>query len=732
MVGNQAVFQEALRKAHNYAWDHKWPQAIAEYRRAAAEIDSDPLLWISLGVALVEARRLPEAREAYGYASALRPDDITLQQKLAELYELTGDNENALRMHLNVATALEKAGTPALAIDAWNAILRLQPLHLESRAHLADLMEQLERSSDAARENVALALLLRERGRGEESIARARRALQLDTHNAQARAFIESLEAAAQTGARQSPAHPSRAVSAESNPAHDAAQAAMRQIAACVLGHAGATTGADAEQDALLTGALEYHARNQVRQAIEFYRRALAAGADLPAVHFNLGMLCLETLQLNEAIAEFNQSVRAREFATAGEFALGCCYAARDAALALAHLLAAYCGIDIAAARAAQAEQLAQLYRELGERCRSFAGNEAVAQVNSLIEFLSRPDWQTQVGTLRGKLNAVAMNGELLTIAEAVTARHANEMLDALAASQAHLKRQLPATAAEDCYMGIGLAPAYLPLHAQLAQVYLSQGRFEAAVDKFAAIAAVHRVRGETLRVMEYYRRILKYTPENQSVRAELIRQLIERGDLAGAIDQHIAAAEIFVRATMSDQALKSCRAAMQLIPDAGADRWTTSCRHLMGDIYVQRTEWKDALHCYQQIRAAETDDAKASLRLVDIYFKLGRNPETLQELDHLIALYERTGESEQLVPIVSDMAAMQPENAVLRSYLIDLLVRVGRQPQAIAELDALGEIQLNSGHTSEAIRTIERIIALEPANREDYNALLAQLQKSQ
>ena len=730
MGGNQAIFQEALRKAHNYAWDRKWPQAIAEYRRAAAEIDSDPLLWISLGVALVEARRLPEAREAYGYASALRPNDITLQQKLAELYELTGDKENALRMHLNVATALEAAGSPARAIDAWNAILRLQPLHLESRSHLADLMEQLERSSDAARENVALALLLRERGRSEEAAARARRALQLDTHNTEARAFIESLEVAAQPGAPQSPARPSRFVSDESNPAHDAAQAAMRQIAAGVLERRGTAPGA-AERDTLLTRALEHHARNQVRQALELYGRALAAGADLPAVHFNLGMLCLETLQLNDAIAEFNQSVRAPEFATASEFALGCCYAAREAAEALDHLLAAYRSIDTAAAKPEQAEQLAQQYHELAQRCRSFGGDESMEQVNSLIEFLSGREWQTRVGPLRSKLDAVAINGEVLTIAEAVTARHADEMLDALAASQAHLKRQFPATAAEECYLGIGLAPTYLPLHAQLAQVYISQGRIEAAVDKFAAIAAVHRVRGETLRVTEYHQRILKYTPENQTVRAELIRQLKERGDLAGAIDQHIAAAEIFARATMSDRALESCQAAMQLIPDAGADRWTTSCLHLMGEIFVQRAAWNDALHCYQQIHSADPDDAKASLRLVDIYFKLGQNPETVQELDHLIALYERTGESEQLVPIVSDMAAMQPQNAVLRSYLIDLLVRVGRQPQAIAELDALGEIQLNSGQTREAIRTIERIIALEPANREDYSALLAQLQQS-
>ena len=39
MPGNQAVYQESLRKAHNYAWDRKWPQAVAEYRRALAEFN---------------------------------------------------------------------------------------------------------------------------------------------------------------------------------------------------------------------------------------------------------------------------------------------------------------------------------------------------------------------------------------------------------------------------------------------------------------------------------------------------------------------------------------------------------------------------------------------------------------------------------------------------------------------------------------------------------------------
>jgi hypothetical protein len=47
---------------------------------------------------------------------------------------------------------------------------------------------------------------------------------------------------------------------------------------------------------------------------------------------------------------------------------------------------------------------------------------------------------------------------------------------------------------------------------------------------------------------------------------------------------------------------------------------------------------------------------------------------------------------------------------------------------EAIAELDTIGELQLESGMTQEAIRTIQAIIRLSPENVQGYRHLLAQL----
>ena len=112
--------------------------------------------------------------------------------------------------------------------------------------------------------------------------------------------------------------------------------------------------------------------------------------------------------------------------------------------MALDHLLAAYRHIDIAAAKPEQAKRLAQQYQDLVERSRSIAGDEAAEQVNSLIEFLSGQDWQTRVGPLRSKLDAVWTAGDVLTIAEAVIARHTDEMLDALFAPLPENERWTP------------------------------------------------------------------------------------------------------------------------------------------------------------------------------------------------------------------------------------------------------------------------------------------------
>jgi len=59
---------------------------------------------------------------------------------------------------------------------------------------------------------------------------------------------------------------------------------------------------------------------------------------------------------------------------------------------------------------------------------------------------------------------------------------------------------------------------------------------------------------------------------------------------------------------------------------------------------------------------------------------------------------------------------------------LAKLYQQLGRKMEAIAQLDALGELQLEAGQNSEARNTIKRIIALQPDNIDEYRRLLVKL----
>lgn len=63
-----------------------------------------------------------------------------------------------------------------------------------------------------------------------------------------------------------------------------------------------------------------------------------------------------------------------------------------------------------------------------------------------------------------------------------------------------------------------------------------------------------------------------------------------------------------------------------------------------------------------------------------------------------------------------------------LRQRLSEAYLSVGMKEEAISELDALGELQLESGLEEEARETIQRIISLGPEDIDAYRQLLEQL----
>ena len=86
-----------------------------------------------------------------------------------------------------------------------------------------------------------------------------------------------------------------------------------------------------------------------------------------------------------------------------------------------------------------------------------------------------------------------------------------------------------------------------------------------------------------------------------------------------------------------------------------------------------------------------------------------------------------QSGRNQQALDLLEEMAREHPGKQTLHSRLADAYRAAGRTMDAIAQYDALGEIQLDAGQAEAATRTIKTILSLDPPDSEGYQGTAAQ-----
>ncbi|MFQ6016028.1 MAG: tetratricopeptide repeat protein, partial [Anaerolineae bacterium] len=745
MAGNRTVFQKALRKGHNYAWDKQWAKAIAEYERALAEFPDDLTTRSSLAMAYLEVGQLPQALEAYSAAYGLQPDEPVFLRRVAEIRERLGQVEEATRDFVTLAEMYKERKAWTETIAMWRHVLRLAPDFLQARRELASIYERTAQVERAVEEHMAMARLLQSQGKMEQAVAACRQALDLDPRHSGARSLLERL----QTGEGvEAVAEPVRVE--ESSPAGLAAQRAMARLAETVFEEKPAELGAEevsppemvleetrvprltpAQVDALLSQAIDYQARGKLEEAIDRYRRVVEAGVERPEVRYNLGLLYRETMRFQRAIEQLSLTVDVPEYTLASHFALGQCYRAGGRIdQALEHFIEALKIVDLQTVRRDQADDLIQLYESLADSYALKGDSEkATSFANSLVDFLSTKGWEDKVKEVRRGLDSLTGEGTMMSLAEVLEVPDSEAVLSAMTMSQEYVKRQMITTAIEECYRGLVAAPGYLPLHMHLAEILSQQGRLEEAINKYLMVAEVHQVRGEPKKAMKVYKRALELSPVEVEARDKLIDLLVSYGQIDEALDEYLVLAETYYNLAQVDKALEEYAEALRLAPRGSADRgWEVAIYHCIGDIHMQRLAWPQAISAYQAILKLEPADEKAQVRLMDLYFKQGEVDQAVGLLDALSSYYRDKGAVHTLVTILEDIVALRPEDVSLRRRLSRVYAELGMVAEAVRELDVVGEMQLQAGQEEEAMATIREIISLEPENVDDYHQLLAQL----
>jgi tetratricopeptide (TPR) repeat protein len=701
MPGNRRLYEHALRRATEHSERKQWEKALAEFQNALVEF----------------------------------PDDLEVLEETAKVHERLGHAAEAAQQYQTIAAARSRQGQPDQAVDFWERAIHLDNTLIDSHKDLAFAYATQGNVKQAVRENLALAQLYQQQNQLLEALGYVQTAYALEPANSDVLSALERLRAAGIATATGPESTEDDDSGTRGSPVDQAREKALSDLAETIFDDLPqrVKTGKlnKAEADALITRAIDQQTQGNVSGAIDTYRRMVSAGVDMPAVSFNLGLLYQEAFRLDEAIGQFQRAVNFTEYRLGSLFALGELYRAKGQVdEALNFFLEALKIIDLQTVNREQADDLIKVYESLAETYATKGeAQQAGGFVNTLVDFLSSKGWADKVAQARRRLDSLTEEGApTISLAEILSLHDAEALLQSLSMMQELAKRGKYYSALEEAYLALQRAPDYLPLHLRMAEMMYKNGQVDTAINKFVTIANTMAARGDNHQSMAIYQRILRLAPLDVSIRTKLIEMLVSYGQIDRALEQYMALADTYYQLASTEKAREKYLQALALAPRGTTGRlWANQIMHKLGELDLERGDWRRALQTYEQIKKTDPSDDKARLNLVELYYKV-QPQRALQELDELVKIYRANGKLKRLAPILEEQVRGHPKDIGLRARVAQVCIESGLKNEGISHLNVLGELQLNAGLTQQAIATIRAIIALNPPNVQAYQKLLAQI----
>ncbi len=774
MTGQRDLFDQAMRQGHSAAWDQQWDRAITHYRQALQEFPDEPNALASLGFALLQSDQLDAALREYQRAATLNPGDPVAPEKCGEIFERQGRLNDAALTYLAVAEIHLRRRDVPKAIANWQRVVRLTPDNLSAHSRLALASERTGHTREAVREYVEVARIFQRARDNDKALAAVNRALQLDPQSAEARHALDKLRRGVPLPLPERPAGaaPARPIGADAlagldeldfvppagpngadhheSPLADAQEHALGRLAELlfeedtelakkaggldVLTRATGKLSGDRARRALasrhLGQAISSHTAGDSADAIRHYQSALNAGLDSPVVSFVLGSLYLDQQQPAEAVRHFQAALNH------DEVGLGALYGLAQAEQqlgelqpAVAHLLDALRTLDQRLLPPERHDALAEAYESLAEQLKQSPAAEIAPLAASLNAFLTGAGWLSRVEQARRQLDAAALDGQAAPLADLLAIPGAGEAVESLRLIETYMSRRLWDTALEEAYFALGRAPTHLPIHLRIAEILTAEQRTQAAIDKYAAVAETYRVRGELARATRVLQQALRLSPLDVSMRGWLIELLVAQNKIDLAMQQFVDLGETYYRLADLEQARTTYADALMLAQQHHlADQWSVTLLHKMGDIDLQRLNWREAQHVYEQIKNLAPDDSTARATLIDLLFRLGQPKPALAEADSYLRQLLAARQTNQAIDLLAELVETHPQESGLVARLARLYQDTGRRAEALAEYDKLGEMQLQAGLTTQAAETVRTILSLGPEDAQPYEQLLQEL----
>ncbi len=741
MPGNREAYEQAMNAGHNAAWDKEWSLAIAAYGQAVKEFPDDVEAHIHLGLALLEIGRLEDALKVYTRAHQLAPDDPISLEKSADILERVGRMKDASQQYVNVAEVYLGQRDLNKAIENWDRATRLTPGLVAIHAKLAQAYERLGDKPRALRQYLLLGQAFQRMSDSDKATKAIQRALKLDGKNVAALNALRAIEAGAEvnipadTGdlsarAASVPAVKSaRAVQiSEADPLGPMGEAmtdALGLLASHVIeGGMLDAAGGDALQ------AMELQRQSLHDQAIAAYLRA-EPRLNHPALKLNLGALLVLVNKPNEAVKHLGEATAHPQLAAGALHALGKAYfmlgKQKQASRFLIQSLQA---VDtILTMDTDDPEDLATLYERLLTALEG-RSEEAMAAINSrFVSLLEGKDWKQRVAETRRQLEETLRDEGEQGIVDILVAARSDRLTQSVSMIDRYMRQNLMTLAMDEAHRAIEVSPTYLPVHIRMAEIMMREGRVRQAINKYNVVAKTYMARNENDRAASILSEVLEMAPLDISVRESLIELLEAENRWDEALDQYIDLADTYHQLGNFDMARDIFNDAEKLANRVSATpERIVRIKHRVADIDQMRLDMRKAQKTYEEIIQTMPTDERAHRMLIDIHYRQGNQVEAVKKLDQLLGIFAKTKQVGKITQLLEELVTLYPNDTALRSRLAAIYRQMGRTDEAIKQLDALGELQLEAGLHQDAINTIRQIVALNPSGVDDYKRLLSQL----
>jgi len=774
MAGNREVYEQALRQGNSSAWDQKWDQAITAYQRALTEFPGDPVAMDHLGLAFMQSGQLDQAQMVYQEAIRADPQNPIPHEKIAEILERSGKVVESVQLRLSAAELYLARREADKAIDNWLAAARLVPENMVARSRLALAFERTGQPKQAVTEYLALAAIMQRARQPEKAMQAVEQGIKIlpdSPELSRARSALKSGKVLAipqpykpgmtgmlvpTGGLPPEPPAPSRpssaAAEARSASPQDAAQKKAMAVLAERLFEADKdtfdqrrvsidqftsrsedkTTSARADQNRYLALAIDAYSRQQTQEAMQYLDRAFRVGFEHPAASFLFGTLQLAEGQMDPAVTSLQKAVEHPDLSMGAHYILGKAFRDQGKPYQSAiHFLSALRLADMGTVPEDQREPLQRTYETFLEVPETEQEPDQWNQTGERIEsLLTSPDWESRLRLARAQLDAQSDAPGTSPLAEMLSLGKPQALIEAMGYLDMAVRRGLWRTAMEQAMLALDHGPTYLPLHLRITEIQLKENRQTEALDKLALIARTYRIRGETVQAAKTYERILQINPMDVSSRTELITLLVQQGDLRSALSFYLDLADVYTQLADLEGARQTYESALMLAVRNNADKsWQIQLLYRLGDLYMQRLDYRAALQTFQRLQQLDPADEKAGTQLVDLMLRLGKLTDAQNLIDGVSREWARSGRQDQVLAWLEELVRVRPEEALLRRKLAEAYQQRGRVAEAIGQLDALGDAQIEAGNIPEAVITVRAILSLRPPNAEGYQELLRKLE---